>query len=279
MPVAGTSSTRRRANVSRVGLLTVGETARILGVSPSTLRLWENVGLISPARSNGRYRLYSPELLTVLKRIKYLRDVKLLNLPGIVQMLGRPGKAPSSDGSKQPTDLGPKLRRLRKRSGMGVVEAARRAKISAGFLSALELSKANPSVATLQRLTAAYGTTVLNFYDVPRHAKRLIRPRDRRVIQTQSGVTMELLSAGAQQLQSMIFRVQPGGGSDGAYSHQGEEFIYMMNGTLELWLDELECHTLRAGDSCWFESTLGHRWYNPSNTEAVLLWINTPPTF
>src|SRR4051812_23376751 len=49
----------------RTGLLTVGESARILGVSPSTLRLWENVGLISPVRSNGRYRLYSPELLDV----------------------------------------------------------------------------------------------------------------------------------------------------------------------------------------------------------------------
>ena len=55
--------TRARTPGARVGLLTVSETAGILGVSPSTLRLWENVGLITPARSNGRYRLYSPELL------------------------------------------------------------------------------------------------------------------------------------------------------------------------------------------------------------------------
>jgi DNA-binding transcriptional MerR regulator len=264
----------------RVGLLTVGETSRILGVSPSTLRLWENVGLISPARSNGRYRLYSPELLEVLKRIKYLRDVKLLNLPGIRQMLGKTPteRQPAGNGSR-PTDLGRKLRALRKKRGLGVVEAARRAKISAGFLSAIELSRANPSVATLQRLAATYGTTVLHFYDLPKHSNRLIRVKDRRALQTQSGVKIELLSIGAQQLESMIFRVQPGAGSDGSYSHQGEEFIYMMTGTLELWLDELECHTLREGDSFWFESTVGHRWYNPSNDEAVLLWINTPPTF
>ena len=50
---------------------------------------------------------------------------------------------------------------LRKKRGLGVVEAARHAKISAGFLSAIELSRANPSVATLQRLAATYGTTVL----------------------------------------------------------------------------------------------------------------------
>src|SRR5256885_9454775 len=100
----GRSTARRRPRASRVGLLTVGETARILGVSPSTLRLWENVGLISPARSNGRYRLYSPELLDVLKRIKYLRDVKLLNLPGIRQMLGKtPDQAPAN--GRRPTEL------------------------------------------------------------------------------------------------------------------------------------------------------------------------------
>ena len=53
----------------------------------------------------------------------------------------------------------------------------------------------------------------------------------------------------------------------------------MMAGTLEIWLDELECHTLREGDSFWFESTVGHRWYNPSSEDTVMLWINTPPTF
>ena len=241
--------------------------------------MWENVGLISPARSNGRYRLYSPEVLAVLKRIKYLRDVKLLNLPGIRQELGKtPSRARETNGLK-PTMLGGKLRQLRRKSGLGLVEAARRVKVSAGFLSGIELSRANPSVATLQRLAAAYGTTILEFYDVPRHSSRLIRPRDRRSITTQSGIRMELLSTGAKQLESMIFHIRPGAGSDGAYSHQGEEFIYIMSGTLELWLDELECHTLRAGDSFWFESTLGHRWYNPSDVETVLLWINTPPTF
>src|SRR6266568_3658641 len=168
---------RSRSTITgaRVGLLTVSETAGILGVSPSTLRLWESVGLITPARSNGRYRLYTPELLQVLKRIKYLRDVKQLNLPGIRQMLGKTVRGRRSNGSR-PTDLGPRLRRLRKRAGLGVVEAAKKAQISAGFLSAIELSRANPSVATLQRLSATYGTTVLEFFDVPRQSKHLIRP-------------------------------------------------------------------------------------------------------
>ena len=102
-----------RVRTPRLGLLTVGETARILGVSPSTLRLWENVGLISPARSNGRYRLYGRELLEVLKRIKYLRDVKRLNLPGIRQELNGGGHTQPKSAKRQPrTDDGDSARKL-----------------------------------------------------------------------------------------------------------------------------------------------------------------------
>ncbi|HET9265471.1 MAG TPA: MerR family transcriptional regulator [Vicinamibacterales bacterium] len=272
----GTRAPSGSAAVRGLGFLTVGQTARILGVSPSTLRLWESVGLIAPVRSNGRYRLYGPELLKVLKRIKYLREVQRLNVPGIKRELqGTSVQKPNAE----PRPLGPKLLRLRKRTGIGVVAAAKRAGISAGFLSSIERAQANASVATLQRLAAAYGTTVMELFHAPRHRERLVRPADRRVLATESGVRMELLSTGATMLQSMLFRVAPLAGSDGSYSHQGEEFIFMIAGTLEVWLDEIECFVLREGDSFWFESTLGHRWFNPSDTDAVLLWINTPPTF
>ncbi len=263
----------------RTRYLTVGQTARILGISPSTLRLWENIGLISPARSSGRYRLYNPELLEVLKRIKYLRDVKKLSVPGIKQMLGekRPGVAGSSTNHKP--DIGSRLRKMRKSRDLGIVEAAHRAKISPGFLSAIELSKANPSTATLQRLAATYDTTVLEFFDIPHHSRRLIRPNQRRSLRTGVGVEWELLSIGTKMLECMLVRVEPSAGSDGAYSHAGEEFIYVLKGGLEIWLDELECHVLQEGDSFWFESNLGHRWFNPLDEEAVLIWVNTPLTF
>jgi DNA-binding transcriptional MerR regulator/quercetin dioxygenase-like cupin family protein len=254
----------------------VGQTARILGVSPSTLRLWESEGLVAPVRSNGKYRLYSPALLKVLKRIKYLRDVQRLNVPGVKRELGTTTKSRSAS---EPKPLGPKLQRLRKRTGLGIADAAKRAGISSGFLSSVERGQANASVATLQRLATAYGATVMDLFRAPKGKERLVRPADRRVLEMHSGVRMEMLSSGATMLQSMLFRVAPLAGSDGSYSHQGEEFIFMVAGTLEIWLDELECFVLNEGDSFWFESTLGHRWFNPGKVDAVLLWINTPPTF
>lgn len=258
----------------------MGQTARILGISPSTLRLWESVGLVTPARSAGQYRLYAPELLDILKRIKYLRDVKKLNVPGIKEVLGTSLSVNHQNHPGKPTpDLGNKLRRLRRKRGLTVTEAARQAHISAGFLSAIELSRANPSVATIYRLAAAYGTTVLELYDLPAQSNRVIRPRNRKSLETKSGVRMELLSTGTKMLESMLIRVPPGAGSDGTYMHQGEDFLYMLEGTLEVWLDEVECHVLQQGDSFWFESNRGHRWFNPTNKQAAVLWVNTPPTF
>jgi len=259
--------------------LTVGQTARILGISPSTLRLWESVGLVTPARSSGKFRLYTPELLEVLKRIKYLHDVKRLNVPGIKEAMGHslPAKA-NTDGRKIP-DFGPRLRKLRKRQGLSLAEAADRAGVSAGFLSSVELSHAKPSVSTLSRLAGTYGTTVLELYDLPKRPDRIVHPGNRQSIQTQSGVRMELLSTGTKMLETMLMRVPAATGSDGAYTHQGEDWMYMLQGELEIWLDETECYVLHEGESFWFESNRGHRWYNPGKKEAVIIWVNTPPTF
>ena len=266
----------------RGGLLTVGQTARLLGISPSTLRVWENLGLVAPARSGGKFRLYTPELLETLKRIKYLRDVKQLSVPSIKEMLGTEKQSKPRNAVDR-RDMGPKLRRLRERGNLSLAEAARKASISTGFLSAIELGKAFPSVTTLYSLTAAYGTTVLELYDLPHNTSRHVRPEDRRIVKAgedSNGVLMELLAFGTSSLECMLFRVPPKSGSDGAYSHEGEEFIYMLSGTLEVWLDERECFNLSAGDTLWFESKVGHRFSNTSGDEtAVVLWVNTPPTF
>ncbi len=267
------------------GLLTVGQAARVIGVSASTLRLWENVGLVAPLRTRGRFRLYSPDVLKVLKRIKYLRDVQRLNVHGIKRELGEAGararrsNGRAGDGAGDAADIGPRLRRLRERRGLSIAAVAAQAGISTGFLSAFERAEANASVATLQRLAAVYGTTLMALFGGRARKSRLVRPGQRRLLHGVPGVRMEFLSTGARLLESMLFRVAPLAGSEGAYAHEGEEFIFMLSGTLEIWLDELQYHVLHEGDGFWFESTLAHRWFNPGNTEAVLVWINTPPTF
>jgi DNA-binding XRE family transcriptional regulator len=102
-----------------------------------------------------------------LKRIKYLRDIKKLSVPSIKKELNGAALEANTEDRRRARPLGPKLRKIRKTLNLGIVEAAERAGISAGFLSAIELSKANASVGTLHRLTAAYRTTVLEFFRPP----------------------------------------------------------------------------------------------------------------
>ena len=62
------------------------------------------------------------------------------------------------------------------------------------------------------------------------------------------------------------------------YTHEGEEFIYVLRGDLEITVDGEE-YSLKTGDSFYFESATPHRWRNPGRKETLLLWVNTPPTF
>ena len=69
--------------------LKIGDVARLVGVSPSVIRSWESLGLTRPHRTASKYRLYGPEDVKLLKRARFLRRVRGLNAPAIVQMLKR----------------------------------------------------------------------------------------------------------------------------------------------------------------------------------------------
>jgi DNA-binding transcriptional MerR regulator len=73
-------------------LLTVRDAAERLGVTPRTLKYYEERGLVSPGRSEGRYRLYDEEDLKRFGRILRLRSLGF-SLHGITEMLKRPLEA------------------------------------------------------------------------------------------------------------------------------------------------------------------------------------------
>src|ERR1700693_588448 len=66
----------------------ISDVSNLLNVSASTLRMWENVGLILPDRTSGGRRVYSPEKVERLKYIQRLRTEKKLNVEAIRQVLG-----------------------------------------------------------------------------------------------------------------------------------------------------------------------------------------------
>ncbi len=251
----------------------IGEVARRVGVSASALRLWERQGLVRPARSSGRYRLYSEADLSRLRRVRRMREEERVNAPGIRHILaGGPVADQAVDGSR--------LRALRRDRGLSLAEAGRRSGLSSSLISGIERAAIGASVSALQRLTAAYGATMLELFAGEAPRGRLVRPGQRAVLQVaEADVRIEQLAVGATQLEPQLFVLKAGAASDGAYAHDGEEFLFLLSGALTVWLGASERYRLSEGDALSFPSTLPHRWRNEASGETRLLWINTPPTF
>jgi len=257
--------------------LKIGEVARMVGVSPSVIRSWESLGLTRPTRTASKYRLYSAGDVHLLKRARYLRRVRGLNAPAIAQLLKRDGLVHGTQDNNA-SAIGVHLRQMRTKRGLSLAQVAKEVGISTGFLSALERSRMTASVATLRKLARFYKSNILAFFDPSESASPLVGPQKRKVLQTGQGVRMELLAWGNTVMEPHLFRIAPNSGSGESYSHEGEEFLFVMKGVLHISLAGKE-YRLKEGDSFYFESTTAHSWKNPGKKETCVLWVNTPPTF
>ncbi len=258
-------------------LLRISEVARRLGISSSALRAWEALGLVSPQRSVSRYRMYKESDVRLLQRALFLRRARGLNPAAIVHVLKKQGVVTAPPDARQ--SPGHRFRRLRMKRGLSLAEVARATKVSVGFLSALERGQMRSSVATLQRIASFYKTNILSMFETNGDAHPLVRPSQRKVLETSPKVRMELLAWGNTAMEPHLFRVKPGGGSGEPYTHEGEEFLHVLRGEFEIWLHDQGHYRLQPGDSLYFESSTPHRWRNPGRSETWILWVNTPPTF
>jgi len=103
---------------------TISEVAKMINVSPSTLRLWEQRGLARPHRSESGYRVYRPEDVERLKQIHQLRVGQNLNPDAIRHMLGVAALANGEASPEKPSNtLGVRLRKLRLQRGLTLAEA------------------------------------------------------------------------------------------------------------------------------------------------------------
>ncbi|GJH10390.1 MerR family transcriptional regulator [Caballeronia novacaledonica] len=83
---------------TKPAFLTIRDAAERLQVTPRTLKYYEERGLVTPSRSEGRYRLYSEQDLELFARILRLRSLGF-SLQGIVEMLKRPMETQGEGGS------------------------------------------------------------------------------------------------------------------------------------------------------------------------------------
>ncbi|NGO66245.1 MerR family transcriptional regulator [Rhizobium daejeonense] len=270
----------------------IAEAARMAGVSASTLRLWETQELIQPVRTPSGQRLYDLALVERLKTIAWLRSEKGLNPAAIRESL-REDVSPTvadevgeildeDDTETSDIAVGQKVRRLRRDAGKTLEAVAQATGVSVSQLSTFERTSYGLSFTALHTVASYLGTTVANLSGQEQGdgGESLIRDGKWPTWPTtSSGVTIQVLAEGRNQMECNRFQLAPGASSEGAYQHEGEEFMHVLSGSLEIILDGDRFFELNAGDSFYFESRRPHSWHNTSDGETVLIWINTPATF
>jgi DNA-binding transcriptional MerR regulator/mannose-6-phosphate isomerase-like protein (cupin superfamily) len=264
------------------GDLGIGATAQAVGLSPSTLRAWEAVGLSTPWRDESGRRWYSPGERDRLRQIKDMRESEGLSLRAIQARLQHAAHdvadAPHAPSTEQ--QVAGRLRSMRRQLDLTVRQVASRTGLSASYVSSVENGSIRPSVASLLKLSQAYGANILSFYGPsPEPRRRLARMGQAEVIAMgDPGVSVALLTPHESALELHLFELAPGAGSGGSYCHEGDEFWYVLGGTLGVWLDD-EFFQLEAGDCLSFASTDEHRFVNLGQGTTRFLGANTPSTF
>ncbi|MCD2183861.1 MerR family transcriptional regulator [Rhizobium sp. GN54] len=264
----------------------VAEAARLAGVSASTLRLWESQGLVVPGRSETGHRQYSADDVARLKKISWYRAERGLNPAAIREALeaedaASDATAPASVEGDAAQGVGRKFRALRHAAGKTLEQVAGDIGIATSVLSTFERTSQGVTFRVMHDLAEYYGTTVSKLSGEDDMEQRsVVRAGEWNFWpETSPGVVVQVLADGRNMMDCHRFLLSPGASSDGAYRHEGEEFIHVLAGRFEMVLDGDEFHDLGPGDSIYFDSRRHHSWRNRHDGETVLIWINTPPTF
>jgi len=180
--------------------------------------------------------------------------------------------------------MGQKIRQLRLDKGLTLEAAAQRAGCTPGFLSQVERSQAVPSITMLYAIAQALGVKVTYFFPTMVHDTKVVRADEREVFRFEgSPIAYSLLSTSFpdRKLESLLLQMDPVDGTlpfDEFRSHPGEEFVYVLEGTLRLWVGDA-VYDLNSGDSIHFTSTVKHRMENPGDSPVMAFCVFTPPVF
>ena len=169
---------------------------------------------------------------------------------------------------------------------MRLKDLADTAGCSESLLSRIENNIVMPSLTTLHRLCKALEISVPELLSPPDVSSCVVYRQGARPKYSNDGPIegdgsmAEVLVPfeDGRLLEAHIWHVPANGNWCGPYQHVGEETGYVLNGTLELKVNN-ETHIIRAGDSFFFKSDLTHSFRCHGDEDCRIVWVNTPPTF
>ena len=180
--------------------------------------------------------------------------------------------------------IGEKLRRLRLRKKMGLVELGRHTGLSAPMLSKVERGRLFPTLPTLLRIAMVFNVGLEHFFSDGRRAVALARKKDRLVFEEKFGGSevayrFECLDfkAGGRKLNAFYaeFPKTPPARAR-THEHDGVEFIYVLSGSLTVRIGEEE-NMLRKEDAIYFDSSVAHGYRAAGNAPCSAVVVTLVP--
>lgn len=183
-----------------------------------------------------------------------------------------------------PYGIGEKLRSLRLRKSMGLVELGRHTGLSAAMLSKLERGKLFPTLPTLLRISMVFGVGLEHFFtdERKRHVVAITRKGERlRFPEVPGGrgvaYSFESLDfkATERKLNGYLAEFEPVSPEKArGHQHRGVELIYLISGKLELTIGS-ESFALEEGDAVYFDATIRHSYHRLGKNPCSGLVVTT----
>ena len=182
-------------------------------------------------------------------------------------------------------NIGQKIKKLRLAKKLTLQAVARETGFSPALISQIENNNVSPPIATLSKIAKFFDVKVGMFFTEDEEECRyeVVRASERKVVSrvisragTSQGYSYESLSFHKQnkKMEPFLLSITEKALEENTYSHDGEEFLFIMSGIAELLLDEKRI-ILEQGDCVYFDSSLKHRLLSKDGAEVKVLAVVT----
>ena len=176
-------------------------------------------------------------------------------------------------------DIGNKLKELRVLKGLTQEELADRSELSKGFISQLERNLTSPSITTLMDILQCLGTSIGEFFNEAPDEQIVFGKQDYFVkedTEYKNEIKWIIPNAQKNTIEPIYLTLQAGGSTCPDTPHEGEEFGYVLQGTVSIHLGS-KTYKAKKGESFYYTADKTH--FLSSKNGATLIWVSSPPSF
>jgi transcriptional regulator with XRE-family HTH domain len=187
------------------------------------------------------------------------------------------------DEAAVPLDLGQRVRQLRKDRRWTLEQAAQQAGLARSTLSKIENGQMSPTYDGLKKLAVGLGISVPQLFTPPSRNQITGRMAVTRGGEGAAHITTtyehDLLAETLSRKKMLPYRARIRARSmedfEGWVRHDGEEFLYVLTGTIRLFTEFYEPVEMKRGDSAYYDATMGHNVISVSAEDATILWVTS----